>query len=237
MRARRFNQGSLSNSHLMLSTALQARSRGFTGPVDVRIDAILKAPPVIIAAASAVLLAGCPAHRQGARLIYVPAPPAAAAQGSSAQGGVLEIPAPPPAVQVEQPKKPEEAIESAPPPRPAQRRRPPHDRAQETVPDSATSPAAAAEVPPPGAPELAPARSRAQQAELEKHIGDLKGAIRERIAALSRRHLSSADLKALEDARNFLSQADQASRQGDMQQSLNLAQKADLLVSAIEKRY
>lgn len=184
-----------------------------------------------------MLLAGCPARRQSTRLIYVPAPPTATAQGNSGQGGLIEIPAPPPAVQVAPPKKPKEAVESAPLPRPAQRHRPSHDRATETAPDSATTPAAAPEAPSPGAPELAPARSRAQQAELEKHIGDLKGAIRERIATLSRQRLSSADLKALEDARNFLAQADQASQQGDMQQSLNLAQKADLLVSAIEKRY
>lgn len=221
----------------MVSTTRQARSCGFAEPVDVRIDIALKASHVIVAAASAVLLAGCPAHRQGTRLIYVPAPPAVTAQGNSAQGGTLDIPAPPPAVQVEQPKKQQEAAESTPLPRPVQRRRPVHDRPAETAPDDTATPAASEEAPSPGAPELAPARSRAQQAELEKHIGDLKGAIRERIAALSRQHLSNADLKALEDARNFLAQADQASQQGDMQQSLNLAQKADLLVSAIEKRY
>lgn len=84
---------------------------------------------------------------------------------------------------------------------------------------------------------MEPARSAQQQIELERQIGALRGAVSQRIERLSHMSLSAADRKALEDAGLFLSQADQAMRGGDLQQSLNLEQKADLLISAVEKRH
>ncbi len=76
-----------------------------------------------------------------------------------------------------------------------------------------------------------------QKTALQQQIGALKEGIQLRISRLSRLGLSSEDRRALNDARRFLSQSDTAVKQGDLQQSLKLAEKADLLVSAVEKNH
>lgn len=85
--------------------------------------------------------------------------------------------------------------------------------------------------------QLQPLRSPQEQAALQQQINSLKSGVEGRIGRLSHLNLSIADRKALEDASAFLSQADEAMKQGDLQESMNFAQKADLLVAAIEKRY
>lgn len=196
----------------------------------------MKVAYALTIAGLAVLLAGCPSRHAGARLIYVPAPPVATVAGAKAQGGVMEIPAPPAPAEPEKAPKREEAVESAPSPPAAPRHRRASDRTEE-APAETVAPPPAEENPTAGAPELAPARSHAEQAQIEARIHDMQIAIRRRIAALSRKRLSGDDRKALEDARQFLVQSREATQEGDVQQALNLAQKADLLISAIEKRY
>ncbi|MGH9395351.1 MAG: hypothetical protein ACRD18_00685 [Terriglobia bacterium] len=187
--------------------------------------------------AVSLVLTGCPKRQVGTRLIYTPAPPPAAAP--PAQGGVLVIQPPAPPMPAESAPKPQEAVDSTPTQKPIHRRRAVHDETPDATAHGNTDEAAGAatEAPAASPPQLAPASSAQQQVELEKRVGELKGAIQQRIERLSHKNLSTADRKALQDARLFLSQADQATQQGDLQQSLNLAQKADLLIAAVEKRY
>ncbi|MGH9327425.1 MAG: hypothetical protein ACRD2B_12180 [Terriglobia bacterium] len=102
----------------------------------------------------------------------------------------------------------------------------------ETADSTPTPPAKSAAAPP-----LEPPTSTEQQVALEARLNGLKQDLRRRIAVLSRLKLSRNDRKALRDAQLFLSQTNQAMKQGDLQQSLNLAEKADLLIQAVEKRH
>jgi len=72
---------------------------------------------------------------------------------------------------------------------------------------------------------------------LAQRINALRAAVEERIQRLNHSSLSTADRKALQDAHAFLLQTGEAMKRGDLQESMNLAQKADLLVAAVEKRH
>lgn len=180
-----------------------------------------------------MFLTGCFKRQTAPRLVYVPAPPAAPKPDLAQQGSVLVIqaPTPPPATE-SAPKS--EGTEAAPPaPEPLRKHKAVQAGAVETgaAPDTAVEPAASS------APALLPERSLQQQIDLEKQIGDLRGAVSQRIARLSRRTLSTEDRKAIQDARLFLTEADQSMRDNDLQQALNLEQKADVLISAVENRH
>ncbi|MDE3180399.1 MAG: hypothetical protein KGM47_12160 [Acidobacteriota bacterium] len=202
---------------------------------------ILKAISLFMAVATVLILSGCPLHRGGTRLVYVPSPPAGAGEETAKQGNVLVIPAPPPpaAPSATAPKR-DEAPEPVTVDRPVRRRRVVRDQPPSAVNAAAGGdeaagtalPAAAA-----GAPQLSPARSPQQQGELKKEIGELRDGIHKRIDLLKRKPLSRTDREAVKDAQLFLSQADEATQQGNLQQALNLSQKADLLIAAVEKRY
>lgn len=86
-------------------------------------------------------------------------------------------------------------------------------------------------------PQLEPLSTVHQKATLQQQINSLKSVVELRIGRLDHLDLSGEDRKALQDARNFLAQSATATKQGDLQQSLNLAQKADLLVAAVEKKH
>jgi len=87
------------------------------------------------------------------------------------------------------------------------------------------------------APQLEPANSSQQQASIQRQVSMLQRAIGVRIERLARLKLAGADRKTLEDARTFIAQSEEANKSGDLTQASNLAQKAELLVRAIEKRY
>ncbi|MGH9451075.1 MAG: hypothetical protein ACRD11_11115 [Terriglobia bacterium] len=198
----------------------------------------MKAVRALTILAAALVLAGCPNRHAGARLIYTPAPPPAAKPSAPAQAGVMVIEQPAPPARAESAPAHQEALDTAPVQAPVSHHRPARAGTPENAGHEASDANAAAVTAPPATPpQLAPASSAQQKVELEHRIGELKRGIQERINRLSQRQLSSVDRKALQDARLFLSQADQAAGQGDLQQSLNLAQKADLLIAAVEKRY
>lgn len=90
---------------------------------------------------------------------------------------------------------------------------------------------------PTNAPALLPERSAQQQIDLERQVAELKGSVRQRIATLSELRLSTEDRKAVQDALLFLGEADESMRENNLQQALNLEQKADVLISAVEKRH
>ncbi len=176
----------------------------------------------------ALLIGGCPRRQTAPRVIYVPPPPPSAAPAPAEKTEVLVIeePAPPEPAEVT-PTEP-------PPPRPTRRRR----RLIRSEPPAAAEPAPApSETSPLTAevPALAPRESPEQGVALRRQILALEQSVGQRIAQLSRTGLAGADRKTLEDARTFLTQSEKALEGGDLQRSLTLARKANLLVAALEQ--
>lgn len=190
----------------------------------------LKTTKILLILALVGAVAGCPKRQTSLRLAYAPAPPAPAPTSPVSPPQVLIIENPPP------PKPAESSPASAPvesaahAPTPHHSRRAARSRKPEPPPEPAQTTVAEA-------PQLEPFRSPQQQTALEQHINALKAAVEGRIRHLSHSNLSAADRKTLQDAHTFLSQTDQAMKQGDLQESMNLAQKADLLVAAVEQRH
>lgn len=141
---------------------------------------------------------------------------------------VIQKPAPaPPAVTAPKPQEqpPEHIEQAATPPAPPVKHK------------EVAAPASPAATPPAGdAPQLQPMRSVQQQAALERQVKSLQGGLQRRMAKLSQRSLSAVDQKTLTDARTLLVQSNEAMKNGDFLQSLNLAKKADLLVAAVENQ-
>lgn len=143
---------------------------------------------------------------------------------------IQEPPRPQPSTPAPRPEeKPPAAAPEAKPPV-AEQPQPVHTDAKPPEPEPASAPASAT-------PQLEPLSTVHQKATLQQQITSLKSVVELRISRLNHLDLSGEDRKALQDARNFLSQSDTATKQGDLQQSLNLAQKADLLVAAVEKKH
>lgn len=209
------------------------RARRANARVGAKIISELKTAIVVSILSATVFLAGCFKRQTAPRLVYVPAPPAAPKPDLAQQGSVLVIqePTPPPAAE-SVPKSEESEVT---PPAPERLRK--HKTVQAGAAESGAAPDTAVEPAASSAPALLPERSLQQQIDLEKQIGDLRGTVRQRIARLSRMTLSTEDRKAIQDARLFLTEADQSMRENDLQQALNLEQKADVLISAVENRH
>ena len=139
---------------------------------------------------------------------------------------VIEEAAPtePPATTPQPASRPEPARR----PRRALRTEPPTGETENT-PETSEPP------PTPQVPSLEPRESSAEEAALRRQIQDLQHDVRRRIANLSRAEPSGADRKTLDDARTFFEQSTRALSEGDLQRALNLARKASLLVSALER--
>jgi hypothetical protein len=142
---------------------------------------------------------------------------------------VIQKPAPaePPAVAEVKPQRVREPARKTPPP-PTQRVV--HKPAPQ--PAVVSTPPASADAPP-----LEPASISQQQASLQQRVSALQQAIQARIERLNASNLPGADRKTLEDARTFVTQSQDAMKRGDWAQASNLAQKAALLVQAVEKRH
>jgi len=85
-------------------------------------------------------------------------------------------------------------------------------------------------------PALEPRGSPGQQTALRQQILDLQEHLRQRTARFDRLKLTSEARKTLDDARTFLAQSERAFLDGDLQRAHNLANKASLLVSALERQ-
>jgi hypothetical protein len=132
------------------------------------------------------------------------------------------------------PEPPAALPQPVPHPEPTRRPR----RAVRTEPaagETENSPEANEPPPTPQVPSLEPRESSAEQTALRRQIQDLQDTVRKRIANLSRTEPSGADRKTLDDARTFFEQSTRALSEGDLQRALNLARKASLLVSALER--
>ncbi len=200
--------------------------------LDVRMEISLKIAGFSIITSIILTLAGCAKRPTTVRLVYTPAPPPAPSSPVAEQGNVFIIqePAPPqPETRRSKPQEARPAVLEEPkltPPRKVDR----SEAGDSTPPKPEVLPA-------PSAPQLEPLTSVQQKAALQQQISALKEGIQLRISHLSHVGLSSEDRRALNDAQRFLSQSDTAVKQGDLQQSLKLAEKADLLVSAVEKNH
>lgn len=165
-------------------------------------------------------------------LVYVPARPAAPAPPASNTPKVLVIA--PPAAPPETEPKPEEsqALQASGPAASRQRRNPSHTAAP-AEPDQTTT----QDIPvPPAAevPALESQESSAQENELRQRYVKLAEDIQQRLARLNASRFSGEDQRTLEDARSFYLQSAHAMATGDLPRALNLAQKSDLLLAALE---
>lgn len=136
---------------------------------------------------------------------------------------------------IEEPAPPEpELLAPAEPPvtEPTPARRP-----RRTAPPPITEPPEIEPEEPPLAevPALEPRESPAQQAALRQQIVQLQQGLLQRMGRLENLRLGARSQRGLADARTFLTQSQQALEKGDLQRALNLAQKAELLVSDLEQ--
>ena len=183
-------------------------------------------------------MGGCPKRQVSkSMLVYVPAQaPRASAPTASAVAApgdqqvlVIEEPAPPPEPEPAEASPPQTAEE------PTAQKRPKHPAHSETTtePDD-TSPPGTTEAPPAEVPALEPRQSTAQENELRAQFQKLDQDIQARLARLSGAQLAPNNMKALEDARTFYTEATRAVASGDLPRALRLAQKASLLLAALE---
>lgn len=185
-----------------------------------------------------LLMGGCPKRQVSkSMVVYVPAPaPRAAAPTASAVASpaeqqvlVIEEPAPPPEPEPAEASPPQTAEE------PTAQRRPKHPAHSETTtePDETTT-QGTPETPSAEVPALEPRQSTAQENELRAQFQKLDQDIQGRLARLSGAQLAPNNKKALEDARTFYTEATRAVASGDLPRALKLAQKASLLLAALE---
>lgn len=176
-----------------------------------------------------LLIGGCPKRQSGTRLVYVPTPAAAPSARSAPDSGTLSI---------EEPAPPEPVVVQAPAP-------PVASQAPQTKTRSRSTGRAATSTEPPSEPPadeptpikppaLEPAdglREVGRRQKLEKTQRDLGV----RVAQFENRSLSEPEVRTLTGARAFLAQSVHALNEGDLQRADNLAHKADLLITALEK--
>jgi type IV secretory pathway VirB10-like protein len=169
----------------------------------------------------ALLIIGCAKRQSGTRLVYVPSPPAATTAPPEPDSGTLVI---------QEPAKPE--VEELPLPEPSDVLNtplptPPKGNKPRPSPPSPEPPADVE--PPPLEPANNPGQGHQQQ--LEKTQQDM-GA---HIAQLEGRHPSGAEGQTLTEAKAFLDQSKSALKEGDLQRAEKLAEKARLLITALDK--
>jgi len=172
----------------------------------------------------ALLISGCAKRQSGARLVYIASPPEANSAAPEPDSGTLVI---------EEPAKPQLEVLPLPEPRPpfptndyeqGKRRRP-------SGPPAPAEPAA--EEPPVEPPPLEPADKPGQdrRKQLEKTQQDMDV----RIKQFVRSRLSGPERGTLDEARAFLNQSRAALNDGDVPRAEKLADKARLLITALEK--
>ena len=178
---------------------------------------------------AALLIGGCPKRQTTLRLVYVPAPPPSSAPASTQGTETMVIAPPPPPEPIQTGESPQQTPSPSSPSKPLRAHR---RAAAATLPLSSQQ---TPDVPQPSSPALNSINSPHQEAALEKRVGELEAGVHRRIGRLASMRLSSAERKTLQDAGMFLAQAEDAGRRGDLLRSVNLVEKADLLIGAIEK--
>jgi len=175
----------------------------------------------------ALLFGGCPKRNTGPGVVYIPTPPPAASPAET----VSEQPTQAIVVQAPAPPEPQQAAPTpvpAPPPEPHSRRRIRRDERTRT--DEASPQPEPANV-----PAMEPRESTARESKLRDQVVQTQQQIQQQITLLSREWLSPAERETLQGARGFLQQSLRALQESDFQRASNLADKAHLLVEAIEQ--
>jgi hypothetical protein len=174
----------------------------------------------------ALLTSTCAHQQQGTRLVYLPSPPAATSAAPEPDSGTLVI---------EEPAKPEleelpfakhAEVLNVPPTTPLL---PP-----KTTSASSSPPDFSVEEPlvklPPLEPANNPGEGRRQQLEKTQHDMGLS------IERFGRAPLSNPERQTLGEAKAFLDQSKAALHEGDLPRAEKLAEKARLLITALEQR-
>lgn len=169
----------------------------------------------------ALIFVGCLKRQTGPQVVYVPSPPPAATPSQSDQSIIVQAPAPPAPLEAKRPAPLQPPPETAPskpsPPRRAETKAPPEEPTGAEV------------------PALHSAVNSGQAIALQNQIVQSQQGVEKRIVALSRQSWSPAQRKMLDDARTFLQQSQKALQETDLQRASILANKADLIVTALER--
>jgi hypothetical protein len=103
--------------------------------------------------------------------------------------------------------------------------------------DEPAEPANSAPAPPTEVPSLEPQSGAGQQEGLQSQLQTQEDAMKRRIDDLEKNaDLSSTERRTLKDASSFWSQSVAALRDHDLLRAQELAQKASLLLAALERR-
>lgn len=181
----------------------------------------------------ALLVGGCPKRQTGPHIVYVQPPPTATALAKPAPGA----PAEPETLTIEEP--PPVPIPVPPPAAPAPAATAQNQPAVKKPPRKATDshaseePAPTAEAGTAQVPSLEPASG----ASSEEEVQALQGSVWRRIDGLPRTYYSTpADRQTLEDVRSFVNQSELALKAHDLLKARELADKASLLLRALEPK-
>jgi hypothetical protein len=172
----------------------------------------------------ALLMGGCTKRQNGVRLVYVAPPPASTPAATTGESGtlVIEEPAPP---------EPAQPLPAALPPAA------PAPKAEQSKPRRSGQTAAEAPAeqqlvePPPIERANNPGQGRRQQ--LEKTQRDIGSSIEQ----LEHSPHSNAERRTLAEAQAFLDQSTRALKGGDLPLAEKLAEKANLLITALKQRH
>jgi len=208
-----------------LAEAVRVVPFGNPGP-GVRITHSMRSSVRTSACCLALLMSGCAKRQSGARLVYVASPPAVTSAVPTQESGtlVIEEPATP---------EPEELPAAAPLPAPAPKAAPQSKPRRSSTQTGLAEPVA--EEPPVELPPLEPAKSPGQgrRQQLEKTQRDMRSSIEQ----FERSRLSNPERRTLAEAQGFLDQSTRALKEGDLPRAEKLADKARLLITALEQRH
>ena len=208
-----------------LAEAVRVVPFGNPGP-GVRITHSMRSSVRTSACCLALLMSGCAKRQSGARLVYVASPPAVTSAVPTQESGtlVIEEPATP---------EPQELPAAAPLPAPAPKAAPQSKPRRSSTQTGLAEPVA--EEPPVELPPLEPAKSPGQgrRQQLEKTQRDMRSSIEQ----FERSRLSNPERRTLAEAQGFLDQSTRALKEGDLPRAEKLADKARLLITALEQRH
>ena len=177
----------------------------------------------ISACCIALLIGGCAKRQSATRLVYVAPPPAPQGGARAADSGTLVIEEP---TVEEEPEADTQVNEAVQPPQPAKSTSP---RTRRTGAAQPPPPEPSIEPPPPLEPAKNPGQGGRQQLEKVQHDMGVS------IEQFERSPLSEPERQTLAEARAFLDQSTRALKEGDLPRAEKLADKARLLITALEK--
>ena len=178
-----------------------------------------------LACCLALLMSGCAKRQNGVRLVYVAAPPFATSAPPDSGTLVIQQPVTPGPEELPL-TEPAELLNTPLPIPPSQKK---VNAASSAPADS--SPEELLVEPPPLEPANSPGQGRRQQLEKRQH--EMDSSIKQFVAS----QLSNPERQTLGEAKAFLDQSKAALGEGDLPRAEKLAEKARLLIAALEQRH